>query len=486
MPRISATGIGGSGLDINSIVQQLVSVEKQPIDAARRKQVSFTAKLGSFASLRGSLSNLQSSLVSLQSLSSFQSKSVVASDSNVLKASATTVATVGTSTVNQVIQRAKANKLQSGIFDSGTAVVGTGKLKIRVGEGTQRDILIDSDHQTLTGVRDAINTSNAGVTASILKINETDYKLLLEARETGEKNAIEIDLTDDDGDSSDSVGLSQFRQLAETQAAQDAVISIDQVTFTRSTNTITDAIPGVTLTLLKETGDNANISIDVSSNADAVRGKVESFVSSYNNVMDALNTAQSFDKGAATKGLLLGNAAARLITDRLQSLSKSRVVGLDSAQNSLVQIGLITDSKGKLKIDSAKFDAALKADPLAVGRVFASVSPSVDPTVTTSTSGIADLMNKAITDLTDNKRGGIAIQERGLRGSIAAISEQVIKLEQGASSFEKKTRERFAKLEGLLEQLQGTGAVINRQITQLENLSGSLLNRNQRSRFSAS
>ncbi len=492
MPRISASGVGGSGLDINSIVQQLVSVERRPIEAARRKQVGITAKLSSFSSLRVSLAGLKSSLATLRSFSAFQTKSVSSSDSNVLTAIAASSATLGTSTVNEVKQRAKANKLQSDVFDSDTAVVGTGTLGIKVGDGEKRLISIDSSHHTLADIRDKINTANAGVNASVLKINETDFQLMLEARSSGKQNAIEVDVTDDDGNHSDTGGLSKLRytpsfsppddvkNLIETQAAQDAIVTIDNVTFTRSTNSVTDAIPGVTLTLLKETGANANIAVNVSSNASSVRGKIESFVSSYNSVIEELGKAQAFDAKTKQSGPLLGNAAARTITNRLQALAKGRILGLTSPHDSVVNIGLTTEKNGTLKIDFAKLDAELQKDPLAVGRVFASVDGTVDPTVTIATSGVADLMHKAVSELLETKKGDIAAQEQGLRESILTIEEQVIRLEKSSESFEKKTRDRFSRLEAALEQIQGTGSVLDRQLSQLESLSGAIRRRNQR------
>ncbi len=485
MPRISIAGIGGSGLDINSIVQQLVSVERRPLDAARREQTGITAKLSSFASLRVSLAGLKASLAPLKSFSTYESRTVSSSDSNVLTATVTSSATLGAYTVNQVEQRARGHKLQSNNLSSDTAVIGSGTLKIKVGDGPQKVISISEKQRTLVEIRDQINTAKAGIDASILKVNETDFRLMLETRKTGKKNAIEVEVIDGDGNNSDTNGLSLLRytpslptpdnvqNLSEIQAAQDARVKIDGVPFTRSTNTITDALPGVTLTLLKETGPDANIAVNVFSSSTGVRGKIESFVSSYNRVVEEINRAQAFDKGTQQGGPLLGNETARTILSRLQSLARSRVSGLESgAYSSIVDIGLTTEKDGTLKIDSAKLDAALAKDTLAVGRVFAFVDSKVDPTVSTATSGMADLMDKAISELITTDKGDIALQEKGLRKTIATIEERVIRLERGADSFEKKTRERFAKLEAVLAGITGTGAVLDRQIAQLESLFG--------------
>ncbi len=500
MPQIAQTGFSGSPskLDISSIVQKLVSIEKRPIDAARRKQTSITAELSSFSALRVSLSGLVAALTPLKSLSSFHSKSVSSSDSTRVTATANSSAIVGASTVNQVVQRAQSHKLQSAPYASNAEVIGTGTLKIKVGEGQETVINIDRDHQSLSEIRDKINVANAGVTASILRLNEAEYQLLLQASESGEKNTIRVDVTDSDGNHNDLSGLSQLRytpstdpqsdvqNLTETQAAQDAIVEIDGSRFSRSTNTISDAIPGVTLTLLKETEQNANIAINVSTSAAAVKAQIESFVNAYNIVIKELNTAQAFNPETGLKGPLLGDGAARAITNQLQSLVRGRVAGLKSPHSSVVHIGITSNvdealkTDGTLKIDSGKLEAALQADPLAVGRVFALVNSTVDPTVSTTTSGIADQMFKSVSALLRPKTGEIALKEKGLKGSIAAIEDEVQKLGRKVEEFETRTRDKFAKLEGVLEGIAGVGSGLSSQLLQISNLLSSLRTRSPR------
>jgi flagellar hook-associated protein 2 len=498
MPQIAQTGFSGSQsrLDIGSIVRKLVSIEKQPIDAARRKQTSITAELSSFSTLRVSLSGLVSALTPLKSLSSFHSKSVSSSDTTRVTATATSSAISGVSTINQVVQRAQSHKLQSGPYPSNTEVVGTGTLKIKVGNGQETVINIDRDHQSLSGVRDKVNAANAGVTASVLRINETEYKLLLQANESGEKNQIQVDGVDADGNNDDSQGLSRLLytpdhfdtddHLSQTQAAQDAIVEIDGSRFSRSTNTISDAIPGVTLSLLKETENDANIAINVSTSATAVKGQIESFVTAYNLVIKELNAAQSFDRETGQRGPLLGDGVARAITNNLQSLVRGRVPGLKSLHSSVVHIGITSaidealKTDGTLKIDSSKLEAALQADPLAVGRVFALVNSTVDPTVSVTTSGIADQIFKSVSALLRPKTGEIALKEKGLKGSIASIENDVLKLGNRVEAFEIRTRDKFAKLEGVLEGIAGVGSGLSSQLSQISNLLGSLRTRSSR------
>ncbi len=487
MPRISSPGVG-SGLDINSLVQQLVDIERRPIAVARQKQTGITVQLSAFAALKVSLASLQSSLTPLKLFSSFQTKSASSSDATSVTASAVSSAALGTFTINDITQLAQAHKLQStAAFASETANVGTGVLTIKVGD-SEKAISIDASNQQLKQVRDQINAANAGVTASIAKINDTDYRLVLTGKESGAANAITITVTDDDTVHNDNAGLSQFyydsadpinSQLTATQPAQDAIFRLDGTTLTRKTNTITDAVSGVTFHLLKPSAVDANIAVKVSFDSSQVKGQITSFVNAFNATITELNTVQRFDSETGRAGPLLGDALARSTTAKLHAQAKRSVLGLSSAHRGLVDIGITTNSDGTLTINTSKLDAELANDPLAVGRVFALVNKTVDPTVTTSTSGVADQMDAVLSDLLDLKVGGVAGKEKGLERSLETLEEQIVRLETRVGLFETRMRTRFSKLEGVLARLRGVGSTLDRQIAQLDNLTASL-NQNRR------
>ena len=485
---ISSLGNASSSLDIRSIVQKLVEAEKRPIDVARRAQVKITEKLAAFSALRVNLSSLKATLIPLTTLGSIQSKSASTSDAKIITAVTDSSAILGSSTVNQILSLARANKLQSGRFTSPTDEVGTGTLKITIGE-KETSIALDNQHKSLTGIRDKINAANSGVTASVLKLAEDDYRLLIQGNDSGLKNQITIEVADDDGNNQDKYGLSQLRYtsvassteeggLTTVHSPQDALFEIDGVQFSRPTNTVADIIPGVTLTLHRETEANANVGLNVSGSSDSgiTKGKIESFVTAYNNLMQALNTAQVFDSKTGQKGPLLGDAIARTITNRFHALVQGRVLGLKSAYTAISQLGLTSEKDGTLKIDSTRLDIALRSDPFAVSRLFAG-----DDTGTPSISGVADLTLKYVSSLQSVSTGEITLKEKGLKGSIATIESDVTRITKRVEDFERKTRERFAKLEGVLDRLTGVGSGLQSQLTQINSLMGSL-NRSTRSR----
>ncbi len=484
MPQVSSSGVA-SGLDINSLVKQLVGIERKPIGLAQQKQIGIAAKLSAFTTLGVTFSSLKSTLTPLQSLSSFQSKSVSVTDSAVVTATVndSKLATLGSSTVSQITSLAQAQKLASASFTSPTDSVGTGTITIKVGSGAEKAIAIDADHANLTQIRDKINAANAGVTASILKSNDKQYKLVVQSTKSGTENTVQVSVVDgSDSNNTDASGLSQLANLTEIQSARDAQFLLDGAPITRSSNVITDAIDGVTLTLVKKTAVDGEVGIGIKPDTSAIKGKIEAFVSAYNEVIKGLNNAQAFDAKTLKKGALLGNTAVQGITNKFRLLPKERVPDLDGGSyTNLSEIGITSQEDGTLSIDSGKLTAALEKTPLGVGRVFALFDKTVDSSVVIPTSGIADRLLKAVSDLLDKDTGRLSSEERGLRNANAVIDKEVLRLEKRVSDFEKRTREKFARLEGSLSRIQGVGSALGRQITQLENLSTFISRRNSSS-----
>jgi flagellar hook-associated protein 2 len=500
MPRISAEGVA-SGLNVDSIVKQLVAIEREPIEAAKRRQIVVATKLSAFSEMRVSLSNLKAAIKPLQALRFFQAKSASSSDSLAVNVATTdpSSAVIGSSTVNQVITLANAQKLHSGAFTSSTASVGTGTLKIQVGNGPEIDVVIAAPSASLTDIRDKINGSGAGIIASVIKSRDQVYKLVLQSSSAGTQNTIQVNVVDDDGNPLDTQGLSQLRytpkmmapddvqHLIEVQAAKDAVFVLDGETITRASNTITDVISGLTFTLLKKTEVDADISINVLANTHAVQGSIESFVKAYNETILGLRAAQTFDPDARQKGPLLGNITVQTIYNRLRLLPNRNVPDLEGEFKGLSDLGITTRkddpllSDGTLTVNASVLTTALQKDPLAVGRVFIALDKTTDPNVKISTSGVADQLGKALSDMLDGQSSRIASAEKGLSIANSTIEKEVVRLEESVRNFEKTTRKRFAKLEAALSRIQGAGAAFDRQIQQLEGVTSFIQQRNRNS-----
>ncbi|MFQ5780202.1 MAG: flagellar filament capping protein FliD [Nitrospiria bacterium] len=384
---ISSSGIA-TGLDVNSIVSQLVALEQRPIEISRQKQTAFKVKLSAYSGLRSNLSNLKSALDALKDLSSFRARSATSGDTTIVKASAGDSAVNGSYSV-EVKQLAQAHKLSSvGFATSNATTVGTGTLTISVGTGNTTSVTIDSTNNTLEGIRDAINAANGDVSATVLS-DGTNFRLILTAKNTGQANTIKVVVNDDDGNDTDTAGLSTLAydpslpvtNLTESQVAQDALLKVDGIdNITKSSNTVTDVIQGVTLELVKK-AVGTTVLMTVSDDTASVKGNIQSFVDEYNTTIKELSDAQSFNLETEVAGPLLGDPIVRIIANRLQSIVRQSVLGLSGSISNLAGIGITTQKDNTLTINSTKLDAVLKSNFSDVGKIFAFAGTATDPLI---------------------------------------------------------------------------------------------------------
>lgn len=297
-----ALGVG-STIDVNSLVTQLMQVEQQPLTAMAKKEASYQSQLSAYGSLKGSLSTFQSALSALSDPTQFSAISATPADTTLASASASTSALAGNYSFN-VTSLAQSQKLQSSApFASMSTVLGSGSLSLAFGSysnDTPPSFTLNSDkptktiniadgQNTLSGVRDAINAANVGVSANIINDGITGNRLVITSNDSGVANALRISVSDSSGAPiTSNTGLSALAYDPSTAvtnmrvgiAAKNAEMTIDGVLISKSSNTITDAIQGVTVNLLK-TGTNT---LTVARNLTSTQTAVQSFVTAYNNV----------------------------------------------------------------------------------------------------------------------------------------------------------------------------------------------------------
>lgn len=380
-PVLSSPGIG-SGLDVQTLVAKLVAAEGQPQQQLlTSQQTQLQTELSALGTLSSSLSTFQSAISGLDNISSFSQLTATPSDSSLYTATASSGAIAGTYQV-EVSQLAKAQTLVSQGFTDPTATVGTGTLTFQFGDPTKaaQNVTIDSAHSSLQGIRDAVNAANIGVRASIVN-GVNGYQLVFAAANTGVANSLVVTTTDADGNNTDMSGLSQLaydptaavgsgQNMTQQTAAQDATVYIDGVQVNSATNTISNALDGVTLNLLSAS-PGTTTSLTIASDTASVVKLVQNFVSAYNTMMSTFNQLGGYDTTTQTGGPLLGDATMRGIQSSIQGIVGNMVSGLSSASyRALVDIGITTQSDGTLSLDTTKLQTALNSSPDAVARVF--------------------------------------------------------------------------------------------------------------------
>lgn len=384
MAGLSSPGIG-SGLDINGLVTKLMETEKAPLTALAKKEADFQAKLTAYGSLKSAFATFQTAAKGLSSSSKFGTAKATAADATILSANASSIAKPGSYSI-AVSKLAQNHKIASEPFADPASSIGTGTLTIDFGtytsstnsftvngDKTSKSITIDSTNNSLSGIRDAINEADMGVTASLLN-DGGGYRLVLSSNDSGKANSLRILVSGDSaGTDVDTLGLSQLaydptkttgtgKNLAEKVEAQNAELTIDGVAISKSSNSIGDAITGVTLNLLKKTDTGSPTTLTVARDPSGVKTAVEGFVKAYNDLSATMKDLGGYDFKTQKGGLLLGDTTLRSMQNQARSILTQKLEFADGGVSSLSDIGVTFQRDGTLAINSSKLDSVL-ADP---------------------------------------------------------------------------------------------------------------------------
>ncbi len=282
----------------------------------------------------------------------------------------------GTSTKHEIT-----NGMQSDGFASSSGAIGTvlglstspsGTVSIN---GTNVDVDLATD--TLQAIADRISTTVSGVTASVVSTKE-DGSYIYTLQMVGDSGT---PVLIDDNNVLVTLGVLGKNVANEVQAAADAQLTVEGVDITRSTNSVSDLIGGVTLDLMKaDVGQT--ITVTIQQDANATYSKVSSFVSTYNSIIDDLDSGMSWDADTATGGDYFGDPAMMLLQHGLHNTAMTITDALGGPMTLPSQIGLSTDSSGRLVLDADTFAAALWENPSGVANMFGTAGDATDPAIT--------------------------------------------------------------------------------------------------------
>jgi flagellar hook-associated protein 2 len=469
-------GVSGlmSGLDTESIVTQLMQMERRPILQLQRQEAGIQAKISGLGSVKGGLSGLQRAVKAMQNPAAILPLKALSGNADVLTASASTAAVAGKYQV-EVTALAQAQQVRSFEFEGSDAVVGTGTLAIRVGGEDEPSvtITIDEDHRTLAGIAEAINDAEAGVTAGVVNAGDGKFYLTLTSDRTGDANTITLTMADADGDNTDTAGLSRLyttpavQELTQTQAASDAALSLNGIAVTRAENTITDLIEGVTITLkTADPGPENVFTLTVSRDTATVASKLNDFVSQYNVLVDTLKGLQAYDPETGKGGLLQGDSITRQVEARLRAFLRQPIGEAGDAVRSLSDLGVQVERNGQLSLDQDILSAALEEDRDSVVNFLTGENGDGE--------GFAGQLDALLDQYLNGSTGLLATKETGLKSSIAKIGDQIERVELRLSKREETLRRRFDVMETLMAEFQTTSGALDQQLQSLSNLNTSI------------
>ena len=373
-----------SKYDWAGLIDALIAVKRRPIDRLEDRVSAHQSELTTWQNVNTKLLGLKSTSESLDTYTDFLVKSASSSDTDILTVSASSQAQEGSHTV-EVAQLASAEKeIHGGMagYDSVvTSGVGDKQFDYSVGGGATISVTVP-DGTTLEGLMDLINNDvdNDDVTASVLNDGSesgTDYHLVLTGNETGSEEYIDIEATTTLNGDPGTVDF-QSGTWTQTQAASDSWIKVDGYAppspsgyIERETNTISDVLDGVTLTLHATSGGSTE-DVTISNDLTGTKANIQLFVDSYNEVLSTIDMATSYSADTDIAGPLQGDYAVYDIRQTLQYIISSAIPGVDSNNfyDNLSQVGITTGAGGALTINSTKLDDALEDNFDDVGKLF--------------------------------------------------------------------------------------------------------------------
>jgi flagellar hook-associated protein 2 len=460
MAGITASGIG-SGLDITSLVSQLMTLEQRPLTLLQAKESSYQAKLSAYGQLKASLSSFQTAADALTKPAKFSATKATVADSTILSATTGTAATTGTFSV-------KVNDLASSQRTATSAITEFAPLAgdLTITFGTVAGGIFNADSGsaktlsfaggTLEDLRNAINDGDLGVSASVIN-NGAVKQLVITSKDTGAAQAFSI---------SGTAGLSYDPASTTTstdpvygvQAAQNASLEVDGILISRSSNVIDDVIDGVTLNLAKTSGSATTVA--VTADASGAKSAIESFVANYNNLISTIKTLTAYDAEKDSAATLTGDSTIRAVQGQMRSLISGEIGGLSGASR-LSAIGITLGADGKLTVNSGDLEAALADPSKDVGALFAG---------TDSIDGLGTLVSNQIDSFLDSG-GLLSARTDGINSSIKSLKKQEDAWALRLEKIEARYRTQFTNLDTLMASMTQTSNYLTQQLANLPQIS---------------
>ncbi|WP_133407559.1 flagellar filament capping protein FliD [Parashewanella tropica] len=432
---LTSTGLG-SGLNINALVDAMVNAQNAPKQAQfNRDQAVINAEISAVGSLKSGLSKFLDKLKPLAKPDAFQGTSIKTSNEDFIEAKADKGTVPGRYTVS-VEQLARSQKQGTQTVSDVEAAVGEGSLKFTVdGDSFTVDVSAEDDLKDVVNkINESEDNKEKGVTATIIN-SDAGAKLVITSKKTGLANNVTVEATDAAGSSS----LSNTFNMNEVQAAKDSVIVVDGLRKTSASNTVEDAIDGITIDL-KEADAAKTTTITVSQDKDATKKSLKEFVKAFNDMSKTMKGLSHYDADKKTAGALQGDAMMRSMNSQIRNtLSSSFSAG--SSQVQLAEFGITTKRDGTLEIDDDILDKAIDND-----------LPKLTEFFTKEDTGFVAKMTDKIEVY--SKTGGILDnRDESLDGKLDRLQDQKDAFGRKMSSLESRLRKQFNAMDSIVGQL---------------------------------
>ncbi|MDP3522022.1 MAG: flagellar filament capping protein FliD [Hydrogenophaga sp.] len=453
---ISAPGVG-SGLDIKGIVSQLMELEKKPLTQLTTQATGFQAKLSAFGQLKSQMANLQDQAAKLANPVNWDGLSFSSSNTAAVSGSVNTATAQASSFSVQVSQLAQAQAAATSVFAEGKTF-GAGQLTIDLGSwsgnsftaGSAAAVNIDiTAGDDLADVVAKINASGAGVSATVLK-DASGERMVLKSDATGVASAFRLRSSG----ASDLEDLRYNQAVAgagmnRTQEALNTLATVNGVSVTSTNNTLTNAVPGVTLNFLQVTSGAVNVK--VAQDTATLRGNITGLVQSYNALSAALREMTKYEPGTDTAGTLQGDSTATGLQGALRRLFSDRGPA-SSSFGRLSDMGLAFQLDGSLKVDEAKLTKALES-PQELEDFFSNAAGGLAVRIEAFSKGML------------GASGGVASRYTAIQNAIQRNTKDQARLSDKIERTEARLLAQYSRLDGTMASLNALSSYVNQQIT---------------------
>ena len=466
---MAITASSSTAFDVPTLVSQLMAVERRPIDKLNARITSTETKISSLGTLNSLVSSFQTAAKSLNT--GLQKLAATPADPSILSATAGSTSVPGTYTVN-VSQLAQSQNLVAAGRTSSTAAIGDGAtttvtFDFGITNGTvftpngsgSKSITINGTNNSLEGIRDAINSAAVGVTATLVNDGSgTPYRLALTSISSGVSNSLKITTSRVDGSTDSTIGGSidsllgydpaGTKNLTQTLAAQNANLTVNGIAVTSASNTITEAIQGVTLTLKNTTAAPTNLTI--TRDTAAINTAASGFVDAYNALASQIKSRSAYGTDGKGAGSLAGDGTLRLMQDQMRGIFNTPASG--GTLTTLGQVGISFQKDGSLLLDSSKLNSAISDDFSGVSNLFSSSTGYATRLEAWSKSSLA--------------AGGLLdTRTQSLNKSVKDQNQAIDKLENRMTALRKKYTQEYTNLNLMLSRMNSTSTFLTNQLS---------------------
>lgn len=465
MASISSLG-SGSGMNLNELMNKLAASEQTRLTPLTNQQSSYKSKLTAFSVLQSALAKLETASTTLKKADTLNS-TAVSSTNTAFSATTDSKATAGSYAI-EVTNLAKAQSLLSRNVDNATDKLGDDSATRTItisqpGQEKPLEVTLTNEQTSLADIRDAINKKEGNVNASIMKANDSTYYLALTSRDTGTKSEMTISVTGDKNLSdflnytpSSTGGSGAMTQKVK---AEDAQLTVNGVSITRQSNTITDAPQGVTINLKAETKAGTPEQLTITRDSSATKAAIQSFVDAYNSLQTTFASLTKYTAVEAGKdqssnnGALVGDGTLRTIQTQL----KGQLASAQSGDlKTLASMGITQDLDGKLVVDSKKLDDVLKEKPNSVTAFFVGDG---------KTTGFATQTDSLLNGALDTTKGTLKAVTDGINKSLKSLDKQVTATTDSINANIERYKTQFTQLDKMMSSLNNTSSFLSKQFS---------------------